>query len=430
MNESVLRLTVFQPKHESIPKVSRAPLMVPIASNSSDLNALINHLANKESFSEDIAQEYVFFIHGRRLNVAETLAECLLEMSLEADAENILVVEYGLAEKVPSNMESKVLPDWIRVIHQCRHGKLLLSGCYDGVIRSEIDDGLFTEHGSCITGLTTFPGIGDGCCGFASASNDMTVRTWKNSEGVGRMIGIHGETIQALETIEVENQSFIVSGDYGGNICAWSLDSREKIVPVTTNKKSKKKPHKESNSQLKPLWRIEEAHKNGPVSAISTLSPSNPKTILTCGWDKTLKIWSLTSSTAEPILKSTTSLPDTPTCMSIRHDGCSLAFGHPDGSISIWKCSESAMKLLSRHQIHRGWISSLAWSPTSLNLLVTASHDGSVAVWDTQSLFSGPLKRLVPEGKGKILAVAWCTNKDCQTVIYAGGEDCILYKFT
>jgi WD40 repeat protein/energy-coupling factor transporter ATP-binding protein EcfA2 len=66
-------------------------------------------------------------------------------------------------------------------------------------------------------------------------------------------------------------------------------------------------------------------------------------------------------------------------------DGGHLATAADDGQLRIWDMSQKPPKLVQTLVGHTGPISSVAYSPTDPNQLVSASEDGSAIVWDLKS---------------------------------------------
>jgi ribosome biogenesis protein YTM1 len=65
---------------------------------------------------------------------------------------------------------------------------------------------------------------------------------------------------------------------------------------------------------------------------------------------------------------------------------------------------------------HRAWVSAVHWRPHSEHILLSASHDGTVKVWDIRATI--PLATLQAH-EDKVLAARF----DHSGAIYSGGAD-------
>ncbi|KAN0061743.1 ribosome biogenesis protein ytm1 [Thecaphora frezii] len=110
-----------------------------------------------------------------------------------------------------------------------------------------------------------------------------------------------------------------------------------------------------------------------------------------------------------------------------------LITGHMDRSAAIWDTRTDAVQVAQHlSQIHSGPVSAVRAHPTSSHLFSTASHDGTVKLWDSRSPKRSLFSLVRPAATGangearpamlqdKVLALDW--SNDGQ-VIVAGGQD-------
>ncbi len=96
-----------------------------------------------------------------------------------------------------------------------------------------------------------------------------------------------------------------------------------------------------------------------------------------------------------------------------------VAFAGSDRALRLWDVRARSGEALSvkAYASHGGWVSALAWSPESQHHLASASHDGSVKMWDVRCAV--PLATLKQHGD-KALAVGWWGGER----LVSGGADC------
>jgi ribosome biogenesis protein YTM1 len=61
--------------------------------------------------------------------------------------------------------------------------------------------------------------------------------------------------------------------------------------------------------------------------------------------------------------------------------------GHPDHALRLWdvRSGGGAGALKSTLTGHKSWVSSVNWAPNSSFHVASASHDGTVQLWDIRS---------------------------------------------
>ena len=90
--------------------------------------------------------------------------------------------------------------------------------------------------------------------------------------------------------------------------------------------------------------------------------------------------------------------------------GSTIISGHPDHVLRLWDtrtsgaAASTAASVRSTLTGHKSWVSAVAWAPDSSYHVASASHDGSVLMWDVRS--STPLYTLGAHDD-KALAVAF-----------------------
>jgi WD40 repeat protein len=106
-------------------------------------------------------------------------------------------------------------------------------------------------------------------------------------------------------------------------------------------------------------------------------------------------------------------------------DERNIAVGFSNGIIQLWDVSEKAIKHILLNHTQR--ISGLAWHPNSTQLLLTASLDGNINLWNAQS---GELIRGF-SNQGIVTAITWSSDGN-QFVTASGSErqDILVWNVT
>ncbi len=89
-----------------------------------------------------------------------------------------------------------------------------------------------------------------------------------------------------------------------------------------------------------------------------------------------------------------------------------VAFGCSDRALRVWdtRARGTEDKLaVTTHGSHGGWVTAVSWCPASQHHLATASHDGTVKLWDLRT--NVPLGTLSGHGD-KVLCVGWLAGAD------------------
>jgi WD40 repeat protein/serine/threonine protein kinase len=191
---------------------------------------------------------------------------------------------------------------------------------------------------------------------IASASGDQTVRVWDAHNG---------------------QQKFSVQGHTGYvTSVAFSPDG-QRIASASSDKTVK-------------VWDIQRGHElltlrghTGPVTRVA-FSPDGQR-IATVSEDKTVKIWG--AQTGQEVLSIQTpgwvnSVVFSPDGKRIAGAGRNPSLKGNSGEVWVWD-AQNGQQVLSLPEHTRG-VASVAFSPDG-QLIASASHDGTVKVWDAQT---------------------------------------------
>ncbi len=104
---------------------------------------------------------------------------------------------------------------------------------------------------------------------------------------------------------------------------------------------------------------------------------------LSASWDKTLRLWDLNNGTSTVTFVGHEK--DALAC-SFSADNRQIASGGRDHDLKIWN-TVGDEKFTVEDEKHGDWVSAVRFSPdTKSNTLATGSWDGTIKVWDSQSM--------------------------------------------
>ena len=410
------------------------------------------------------------------------LNDKLLRLPLESAArkeglstEHAIELQYFPARPSPDKEgESESLPDWITAMdcssncnnNEVNSSSMLFTGGADGAIRSFLSkDGNLQQASSvsahtgpikCLSSLS----MKDRML-VATGSIDQTLIT-HTYQTDNHTFGLHavysGGHTNSISSVALTSNSdnsqgeegkvLMASGDWDGGLAIWSIPSLSSSDGEADNAKvenaAKKRRGGEGNNanattnpniniqEVKPLQSIKAHSSNvaglawGYTNNNADESSSTPTTLLTGSWDHGLKVYDIRRMDCILALNGSRVI----TSLSRCSNGNVVATGSPDCTVRLWDMrtngegSNVGGMDKSLRQSHKAWVSSVEWSPIDPFVLASASHDGTLKVWDIRS--SLPLHTVkAVDGKGeKALCLAFGDY-----FIYSGGSDCVVKQF-
>ncbi|CUM65247.1 uncharacterized protein PRCAT00002879001 [Priceomyces carsonii] len=434
-------------------QVSDVPLYVPVSLKRYGLSEIVNHLLgndNEEEAKKPIPFE--FLVDGELLR--GSVQDYLTSKGLSNEA--FLAIEYTRAVLPPSFLASFENDDWISSLdcissnsksvsssNMTIEQPKILSGSYDGIVRTYNLSGdvekQYVGHSASIKAVKWISPTR-----VVSAGNDRQIRLWKTSldNAIGS-IGNDNEDTEEGKTIAIleghkapvvslaiqHDTNRILSAGYDNVIGFWSTNHKEMTAvesfdnqpngTSTASKKRRKMALKDSSVRRRAPLALLEAHTEPVEGAIFDRNDS------TVGYsvsqDHTVKTWDLvtsrcvdTRSTGYSLL-SILQLPEVnllATGSSARH------INLHDPRVSSVASNQTTSKLVG----HTNFVVGLEASPNNINMFASASHDGTVKVWDVRS--EKPMYTIVrdsnaPSGENMVFDVAW--NEEIGIV--SGGRD-------
>jgi guanine nucleotide-binding protein subunit beta-2-like 1 protein len=278
-----------------------------------------------------------------------------------------------------------------------------------------------------------------------SSSRDKTVILWQLT-GEGEEYGfarkaLRGHSHYVEDVIFSSDGQFALSGSWDGTLRLWDLNTcnttrrflgHTKDVLSVAFSKDNRQIISGSRDKTVKLWNtlgeckhtIEAGAAGGHNDWVSCVRFSPNETnplIISCGWDKLVKVWTLSNCTKLYDLVGHTAFVST---VTVSPDGSLCASGGKDGIVMLWDLNEG--KRLYTLEAG-GCIYALQFSPTRYWLC--AATDKNIKVWDLESKIV--VKELLPEWepRSKKAISNFCTclawSADGQT-LFSGYTDNII----
>lgn len=403
---------VTKEKKYSVPDF---PYSIQVNSSIETLNALIKSIL-KDDFKSDEFQsnletiEFDFYVNGNYLQ--STLGE-LINSNGDIKIESVIEIEYTERNPPPEPVDTVTVDDWVSSIRGFNN--YILIGCYDNTVQLWNTDGKplnsFSGHtGSVKAVCWSQPQDHKSELCFLSASHDQSIIVWNLNKDKNVIIKTHkcvGHT-ESVECIDVnmENNKF-VSGSWDKMLKLWELSEETEIVGESQNKKKKS----DANIHLKtPIITLSGHNEN-----ISTCCWMDDKTVSTGSWDHSIKIWDVYVGQETRTLKNSSKIFLT---IDYSNKNKLIAAGLNDSTVRIYdpRSDEGNLVKISLTS-HTGWCSSVFWSKSDENLLVTGSYDNSAKLWDIRNTKSSLYDLLGHEDK--VLCVDW----SLKNLILTGSAD-------
>jgi ribosome biogenesis protein YTM1 len=437
-------------------RVPSEPISIPSSLRRKGLSAVINHLLDRKISHDDDeiddeeddddedklpAVTFDFMICGKLLRTGVETAARRFGLSLE---ESIHITYFPAQEAPEDDGESEPLPDWISCLSFTN--QKLCSAAYDGTLR--IHQTIATPdptnkkiqtlasvqaHSGPIKCMASCS-LGDDSILIATGSLDQSLAThrYTSETSLLRQHALYKEGhTSSIGSVDLHTKThLLVSGDWDGNLCVWKTRASSGQPDVSSEseaptKKSKSKTGKANATQIviKPSTIVSSAH-SSQISGVAWMADGNH--VVTGSWDHSVKVWSVESQDCLLTLNGARVV----SCMDLSPHSEVVATGHPDCTIRLWDIRTNAVEsgsLVSDTTLkpsHKAWVASVKWSPKDPYILSSASHDGTLKIWDIRS--SLPLHTVRTHAKQEKSLCSVYGNG----IIYLAGTDGVVKQYT
>jgi len=296
--------------------------------------------------------------------------------------------------------------------------------------------GTLKTHDGYVTSLATTPESPDT---LLSASRDHSIVRWQLTREDGnygtpkRSLRGHSHFVQ--DVVISSDGQFALSGSWDGTLRLWDINSgtttrsfvghTKDVLSVAFSADNRQIVSGSRDRTIK-LWNtlgeckytIEEHGHTEWVSCVRFSPNTANPIIVSCGWDKLVKVWNLTNCKLKTNLIGHTGYLNT---VTVSPDGSLCASGGKDGTARLWDLNEGKhLYSLEAGDI----INSLVFSPNRYWLC--AGTNSGIKIWDLESKSPvAELNKNSPEFKAKVgnpacLSLAWSSDG---ITLFAGYDD-------
>ncbi|KAK7205156.1 WD40-repeat-containing domain protein [Myxozyma melibiosi] len=411
----------------SVPDV---PLFVPLSLKRYGLSEVVNHLLDTEK-----PIPFDFLINGELLRVS--LFDYITSKGLSS--ESTIELEYTRSILPPTFLASYSHPDWVSSVDILKSMPVakapIVSGCYDGIVRTWSLAGQVTSEFAGHTAPVKSVKFFENGKKIVSGSMDRSIRIWKvpdesattNDEddtdetiaavGSARIFTGHKAAVNSVAADS--STSRVLSAGADCIVGLWNTNYKQAppaTVTVSTREPTGKRRRKSALPSRGPIS-LMESHTE-PVTGV--IFDAKDSTVgYSVSLDHTIKTWDLVTSALVDTRTTSFSL------LSIAHLPrlSLLCCGSSARHVTLHDPRAAADETTTRTlHGHTNFVVSIAPSPESDYMFSTASHDGTVRVWDVRanrSLYVIDRDTRTADVKTKVFGVDWSH----EVGIVSAGED-------
>mmetsp|Transcript_21806 Transcript_21806/g.26499 ORF Transcript_21806/g.26499 Transcript_21806/m.26499 type:complete len:316 (-) Transcript_21806:372-1319(-) len=297
--------------------------------------------------------------------------------------------------------------------------------------------GMLKGHEGWVTSIATTQENPDM---ILSSSRDKTVIVWqltRSEDGYGfprRALKGHSHFVE--DVVISSDGQFALSGSWDGTLRLWDLNTgtttrrfvghSKDVLSVAFSVDNRQIVSGSRDKTIK-LWNtlgeckftiVDDQHTEWVSCVRFSPSGSNPL-IVSCGWDKLVKVWNLSNCKLKTNLIGHTGYLNT---VTVSPDGSLCASGGKDGTAMLWDLNEGKrLYTLDAGDV----IHSLVFSPNRYWLC--AATGSSIKVWDLESkVVLADIRLEQPDTIGKRYTPAYCSSLCWSadgTTLFAGCTD-------
>lgn len=433
-------------------RVTSTSIAVPLSLGRKGLSQIISHLLSLD----DGAVSFDFCISEKDVLVRKKLEVHVSKLSLSR--ETVLQLEYAPAVPAPELGSEEALPDWTAAVDASRSvgdAALVVAGTFDGSVQlCQLSAGgalaqvsSLAAHSAPVKGVCQLPGSDllatcskDGSIKLFSLTARPADRKLKHMQVNAAQLAVcqgSGASVEAVAGAVVGSHAVLATGGWDHAVCLWKVPLDDDAGPENDDeeeageersaksrklgKSGKKQGKAAAASESRTLDRPSVAmmEHTDKVSAVSWAGPDNVGTLFSCSWDHSVRCWDVARESCSVHLHGN----KVATSLAYSAQQQLLATGHADHHVRLWDARAAGDAIVKTHLGgaggHSKWVSAVQWSPSNPHLLVSASHDRSLRLWDIRS--TAPLHVIPDAHSNKAFAVDWqASNPGC---IVSGGAD-------
>ena len=254
--------------------------------------------------------------------------------------------------------------------------------------------GTLKGHNGWVTQIATTPQFPDM---ILSASRDKTIIMWKltrdeTNYGIPQR-ALRGHSHFVSDVVISSDGQFALSGSWDGTLRLWDLTTgtttrrfvghTKDVLSVAFSSDNRQIVSGSRDKTIK-LWNTlgvckytvqDESHSEWVSCVRFSPNSSNP-IIVSCGWDKLVKVWNLANCKLKTNHIGHTGYLNT---VTVSPDGSLCASGGKDGQAMLWNLANC--KLKTNHIGHTGYLNTVTVSPDG-SLCASGGKDGQAMLWD------------------------------------------------
>jgi ribosome biogenesis protein YTM1 len=391
-------------------KVPLTAIAVPATSARYALSELINHLL-------DLKPPKMFdFLTTGNVLLRDTIAEYMQRKNLPL-AEYVLELEYVEILPKPDLKKGIDAEDWISCLVgglevDGLKGKampLFFSGSYDHRLRLWSSEGQcllsFTPHSSPISALaSTRHQTPQSKLSVITGAKDSSIKAWE-VDGANNTYNETAETFvghtDAITSIAIDpsvkdSNSLLrfCSSSWDKTILLWQ--PYHDYIEETDSKDGSNKRRRIQTENHAPKQQL-----RGHTQVVQKVEWIDSFSVVSGSSDHTLRIWDVASGVSTSIMYGN----EVVTGLSHSKNNGLVASSHPDRIVRLWDPRSQEKEFIKKKlRSHTKWVTDVCWHPESPNLLLSASHDKTVKVWDIRSDFA---LHTLTSHTDKVLCVDW-----------------------
>ncbi|CAD5206064.1 unnamed protein product [Bursaphelenchus okinawaensis] len=396
-----IRFYSTDPKSPKIPSIE---LAVPVNLDPEGLNEV---LAVQLDDEEEFKDKFSFLINEKLLSTS--LFEFVT--SNELNDEGVIEIECFLSESAPKPDKSIEDNDWVSDVKVT--DKWIISANYCG------DLSIFSHKGNKLH-TTTLANDSLRCVEHfkhkgndyvITGGTDQTLTLYKvTSKDMTAEVAFRGHE-RSVETVAVNRDGKIVSGGFDKCLKIWGVEASETDFVKSGEDGSKAKKKKASVVTRVPISTIE-AHKDTVTSVV--WNTTNENQVVSGSWDQSICLWDV--ETADQVNKLTSNKAFQ--SISVQESNGLVITASMDSTIRLWDFrSQEGGMVKKLFKGHFSVVSDVCWSPADPNLFVSCGFDETVKMWDVRSTDASLFD--ISGHKGHVLTVDWSYDR----LIASGGKD-------